>query len=461
MCAGRYLILLTIFFVIVYSFGYECPPLKWAKHVDEIGIIADVITDLTDTSFLCSRGKDNVIINKRDGSIIETKPGYIIRNNSRTHEGGFVSADRKKIIILNSDFEELWSKEFDLNYLVSVIQTRDSGYAVLGVIKEYEEFKIFIMDNKGDSLTTFTIEGKDYFENGVFLDGIAEVDNGIVIYGSGMGYMSVWPEALVSKYSFDGIEIWSKIFGGTSISEMITVENGVAFTGFVDPDGWGIVDTAISETGLGKRLYSPNSYVPLIYLNSQGDIVLNKSFDTMKFDDCRSIRKCGDLFFLAYYTCCMDAGVTESQTVIAVNNSGEKEWSKIFPIDNNTLLQATMDPRVQPFSSGELVTFISDTLYYYAKTTEVKRNRCRNSKKSINNIGYKMNNESISYTLTEPSVVKLSLLSLDGKLVKIIDKGFKPAGEHRILLPCLPKNAYLLKLNCNNIITLKKIILSN
>jgi len=451
------LVVLLIVLITGYSFCYECPPLKWAKHADEINVVPDVIMDLSDTSILCS-GTENVIIDKRDGSVIGTKPGLIIKDNSRTHEGGFISLGRRKMTVVNNRLEELWSKEFDLLSLKSVIQTRDSGYAALGVINEYEEFQIIIMDKKGSILKKNQIDGNTYYENGVLFKGIIEVDNGIVVYGTGM---SVWPEALVSKYSFDGIEIWSKIFGGTGISEMIAVENGIAFTGCVDPEFWKIVDTVPSRSGLGKRLYSPDSYVPLIYLNSDGSIILNKSFDTMQFDDCRSIRKCGDMFFLAYYTCDLSAGETESQTIVAVNESGENVWSKKFILDNHDkILIADMNPRVQPFSSGELLIFALDTLCYYAKSTGTKQEHNVNLRQSLNNILCKIDNNDIRYTLVEPSEVTLSLLTLHGKVIRLIDKGFKPAGGHRISLRGLPKGVYLVKLNSSEASAIQKIIIS-
>lgn len=142
-----------------YGSGYECPPLKWTKNINEINIVPDVITELSDTSFLCSRGNGNMVLDKRDGSVIESKPGFLIKHNSRTQEGGFVVTDGNRITVIDKNLEELWSKEIGSNLLRSVIQTRDSGYAALEVITELEEYQIIITDKKGDILRKFHIEG--------------------------------------------------------------------------------------------------------------------------------------------------------------------------------------------------------------------------------------------------------------------------------------------------------------
>ena len=450
----------SLFLVITimssYGSGYECPPLKWTKNINEINIVPDVITELSDTSFLCN---GNMVLDKRDGSVIESKPGFLIKHNSRTQEGGFVVTDGNRITVIDKNLEELWSKEIGSNLLRSVIQTRDSGYAALEVITELEEYQIIITDKKGDILRKFHIEGNFNYKEKLLkieFEGLVEVDEGIVVYGNGMKATAIWIDALVSKYSFSGDEVWSKIFGGTEISDFIGVEDGVAFTGYTDPEGWEIVDTTFSQPGLGKRLYFPDTHVPIIYLNSQGEIVFNISVVGMEYNRGKSIRKNGNLFFLASY-CRMHQGAIEEYQFRAFNGSGERQWHRCeqkdsYP-DQNKL-------RIQPFSTGDLVILMMDTLYYYAKPTDTKKENFANRKQYVNNSFYKIDNENICYNIVESSEVTVSLLTLDGKVMRTFDEGLKPVGRYLIPVKNLPRGAYLVKFRTDNLLNVGKMIIS-
>lgn len=452
---------LWITLISSYGYGYECPPLQWAKDLNEINIVPDVITELSDTSFLCSRGKDNLIIDKRDGSVIESKPGFCIKNNSRTQEGGFVVSDGNKITVIDKNLEELWSKEIESSRLKSVIQTRDSGYAALEVITEHEEYQIVITDEKGDLLTKFQIEGNFNYNEEILnmkFEGLVEVDEGIVVYGNGMKETATWIDALVSKYSFSGDEVWSKIFSGTEISDFIAVEDGVAFTGYTDSQGGKIVDTLFSRPGLGKRFYSQATYVPIIYLNSKGEIVLNQGFGGMHYNRGKSIRKHGNLFFLASYFTIYEEVIGEYSFDV-FNEYGQGQWFK----NNQNTIGIDFDEnklRIQPFSSGDLITLTMDTIYYYAKQTSAKQENVVNLKQPVDNILCKIDNNNICYTLVEPSEVTVSLLTLDGKVTRTFDEGLKPVGPHRIPVNCLSKGAYLIKFRTDKIVNTGKMIIS-
>ena len=67
----------------------------------------------------------------------------------------------------------------------------------------------------------------------------------------------------------------------------------------------------------------------------------------------------------------------------------------------------------------------------------------------------------IPLTLSKTAPVKLALYDLNGKVVKVIENGIKPAGEYRIAVDCreLSSGIYFLQSNIQHIIRIQKVIL--
>lgn len=176
----------------------------------------------------------------------------------------------------------------------------------------------------------------------------------------------------------------------------------------------------------------------------------------MEYNRGKSIRKNGNLFFLASY-CRMHQGAIEEYQFRAFNGSGERQWHRCeqkdsYP-DQNKL-------RIQPFSTGDLVILMMDTLYYYAKPTDTKKENFANRKQYVNNIFYKTDNENICYNIVESSEVTVSLLTLDGKIMRTFDEGLKPVGRYQIPVKNLSKGAYLVKFRTDNLLNIGKMIIS-
>jgi flagellar hook assembly protein FlgD len=70
------------------------------------------------------------------------------------------------------------------------------------------------------------------------------------------------------------------------------------------------------------------------------------------------------------------------------------------------------------------------------------------------------NNTSIVFGINEKGVVELSLLNMNGQVVKSIFKGDLDKGTHQVTLDCmnLPKGIYIARLQSNNGITSQKLV---
>lgn len=345
-------IFLLLTLISGYVFGYECPPLKWKKAGTEFGFVPSIITDHSDTSFFCSNKNRNLIVDKRDGSIIGTKDGFVLHSNSRTYEGGFIVYDNNKITVTNNNLDELWSKVIDSSSLLSVTQTHDSGYAALNAAKN--GYEIIILSKNGNITTKFPLEKNiPYIDSSFNIDykGIVKTNGGIVAYGIGRTSTSIFSDGIASKYSLSGTEIWLKILSGIEISDIIELDNGeIAFTGRTDPNSAGIIDTLFFTQKLAKRLYFPDYSVPLIHLDSDGKVLLHKELGIFEFEQGQSLRKLNNLFFITYYSS-MNNGSLAAYDIYAVNDSGNTVWSNTNLIPNNSV---SFRITAQPFLSGDI-----------------------------------------------------------------------------------------------------------
>lgn len=97
-----------------------------------------------------------------------------------------------------------------------------------------------------------------------------------------------------------------------------------------------------------------------------------------------------------------------------------------------------------------------DTLSYYSIESAVKPQRT--IKQTANNINCKVNSSNLCYTLNEPSQIVISLLTINGKVIKTFDHGLKPVGQHTLSLKGVSKGIYMVKFQTNKFSSVNKLI---
>jgi hypothetical protein len=441
------------------------PPLKWVKPIKDITVSPKSIFEVSGNSFLCNAGKNFALIDASDGSLIKTA-AVSAKVVGQTLEKGFIGLNANTLIVFNADFEQLWSKTIaDSNVaLVSAIQTSDSGYVAIGNVSLTDSAGIqMIRINKNNAIvwtkrissicinpqTTGELGGKN-------CSFVLEGNGGYFVCGKSIIVPNIWNDGWIAKYSDNGTEEWIKIIDGLTIFDFISVQEGIALTGNQDISLGkpGLLSETAPMKILGKRMYFPAIISPFFYFNAQGEKIASADIGRFGSNWGSSIRKFKDTFIAAIYSGPDNKyPMAENKTsIIALNETGQKKWSKDY------LVKSSTSPLAQPLSSGDLVVFALDSLYYYSTPTNafVPTNKDGFSSQiklaSINVCGRS------HYFLNQSSRVAITLFAANGTMVRIIEAGPRQAGKHDFSISDLAPGAYVMKFQCNNQLMLQTIV---
>ncbi len=167
-------------------------------------------------------------------------------------DGGFIlsgfdmSEDKNMVIIkTNANGDLVWEKNYrfsgGLSYGTTIIKTVDGGYAIIGTqidSTSFSDIKLLKVDTNGDSLFAQTYGGID---NEAGADIIQTNDDGFIITGLTESFGAGGKDVYLIKTDENGIEQWTKTFGGTGDDwgcfVQQTTDNGYIITGYTKSFG--------------------------------------------------------------------------------------------------------------------------------------------------------------------------------------------------------------------------------
>jgi len=255
--------------------------------------------------------------------IIQTNDGdYAVAGWTESKGAG---KDDFWITKLNSEGIIVWEKAFggtEDDNAHSIVQTTDGGYAVAGrtEYKSYKEydFGIIKLDEKGNM-----VWDKTYGESGEdeAYSLIQDYDGNYIVAGytesKGAGEEDIW----IIKLDSQGDILWDKTFGGSDNDEAWTIiqtnDGGYAISGYTESKGAGESDAWI------------------ITLDSQGDIIWDKTFGGSSYDLAFSLIQTTDGgYAIAGYTQSKGAGESDAW-ILKLDSQGNKLWDKTFGGSDN------------------------------------------------------------------------------------------------------------------------------
>lgn len=440
--------------ICLYSmtFGYSnLPQLKWVKQITST-ITPDFIIDFSEERFLCADKGKIAVMNVSDGTLAEKVTGFNnLSSITKAVDNNFVIAEGNKITLLDSSLETIWSKPVLDNLSISyAIQTSDSGFAAIGTAAG--NTIIIKTDKNGDTLWTRLVSSNCTVING---KRIIEVDGGLIAAGECCIEPCLWMNSWIIKYSYSGTENWTKVITGLTMYDMIPVPNGVVLTGSGDL-GANSQQGSAQPHGLGKTLRFDGTNIPFIHIGADGESLVSTAFSGLiGLNWGNTIRKSKNAFILACYMTSYMNPSTNHPVVIAADSTGTLKWTHQY----NSFAQSYQRPIAQPLSSGDLVVFASDSLYYYSDPTNLSRNYPIISGTNLigSNIAIKQNR--LFFTLDKSSQVQITLHSVNGRILHGFGVITFASGQHCIELPVMAYGVYVVRLTFDGVYRVNRTIL--
>ena len=214
--------------------------------------------------------------------------------------------------------DTLWTKTFggiDRDQGWSVIETSDSGFAVLGWTESMGagNLDVYLVktDQNGNYLWHQTFGGSSYEEGRSILE---TTDKGFIIVGLTQSYGAGNNDVYLIKTDSLGNEDWSRTIGGTGDDRgydvQITTDGGYIITGYTYSYGSGSAD------------------VYLIKTNSNGNVTWQYPFGLSGPDRGWSVKEVSDGYVIAGNTESFGQGL--DVYLVKTNLSGDSLWAKHY-----------------------------------------------------------------------------------------------------------------------------------
>ncbi len=236
-----------------------------------------------------------------------TDGGYIIAGC--TYSFGAGGGD-VWLIKTDDSGDTLWTKTYggsSYDYAYCVQQTTDDGYIMTGMT-EFDDVWLIKTNASGDTLWTKTFGSVD-IDAGNCVQQTS--DGGYII--TGYTY-HLGPDVWLIKTNASGDTIWTKTFGGSDtdngISVQQTADGGYIITGYTESFGAG------------------NADVWLIKTNASGDTIWTKTFGGSDWDEGLSVQQTTDQGYII--AGCYGSFSEADVWLIKTDASGDTIWTKIF-----------------------------------------------------------------------------------------------------------------------------------
>ena len=246
-----------------------------------------------------------------------TDGGYIITGRTESYGAG-----NKDVYLIKTDGngDSLWTKTFggtSFDNGISVQQTNDGGYIILGGTESYgagnRDIYLIKTDGNGDSLWTKTFGGASQdFGNSVQQTN----DGGYIVTGVTESYGAGNKDAYLIKTDASGDSLWTKTFGGSKFD----LGNSVQQTN----DGGYIVTGRTASFGAGSL------DVYLIKTDGNGDSLWTKTFGGSSFDLGFSVQQTTDGGYIIIGGTDSYGNGDRDFYLIKTDVNGDLIWTKTF-----------------------------------------------------------------------------------------------------------------------------------
>jgi len=223
------------------------------------------------------------------------------------------------IIRIDPYGDTLWSRTYggiNSEYGNCVIQTSDSGFAVVGETRSFGagSYDIYFLktDSDGDTLWAKTYGGGDYEEgHSIFQTS----DNGYIIAGTTRSFGNGSDDVYLVKTDSIGDTIWTRTYGGTDIDR----GNSVCQSS----DGGFIVAGRTSSFGAGE------SDIYILKTDADGYLLWDGTFGESRGDVGYSVQQTLDNGYVIAGYVYTDVNRLDG-ILIKMNNSGDTLWTRTY-----------------------------------------------------------------------------------------------------------------------------------
>jgi hypothetical protein len=242
--------------------------------------------------------------------------GYIITGYTSSFGNGIYDL----WLIKTDEFgNEEWNCTYgggDFDYGLDIIVLNDDGFIITGYTSSFgpPNCNIWLIrtDNFGDLIWN-KVFGGNYCESGF---SVIEDNGNYIISGYTESFGPGGYDGFIIKTRNDGSIIWNKTYGGAHTDVIRSVEKN-EIGGYI-------------AIGWSESYGSNNEDLWIINLDSNGDIIWNKTYNIGYNDEGYSISKTSsDGYIIAGSS--QNLYLTDTDFLLfKINNIGEKEWSKTF-----------------------------------------------------------------------------------------------------------------------------------
>jgi hypothetical protein len=248
----------------------------------------------------------------------------------QTTDGGYIVAGyTKNIVTLDDDVylvktdangEEVWSRTFggeEWDQATCVQQTSDGGYIIAGRTDSFgagsDDAYLIKTDANGHEVWSRTF-------GGIHQEWASSVqqtsDGGYIVGGYTYGYGGELFMAYVIKTDANGVEVWSRTFGGAMMERASSVQQ--------TSDGGYIVAGETYSFGAGL------ADVYLVKTDANGHEVWARAFGGSEYDQAYSVQQTSDGGYIAAgWTNSFGAGARDVY-LVKTDRSGNEVWSRTF-----------------------------------------------------------------------------------------------------------------------------------
>ncbi len=252
-------------------------------------------------------------------AVIETfDSGFVIAGVTDSYG---VGSEDFYIIKINSDGDTIWTRCYDgsdKDLAASIVQTADSGFAVVGYTFSFGAMSkdIFLVKTDSEGGIKWAKKYGDFFQNEEAYHIIQLSDFGFIIAGTVYQDLPDKSDIYLIRTDLFGDTLWTKTYGGLSHGKNIATDLAI------------IDDTSFAVFGATNSFGLGNMNLWLLKINSLGDTLWTRFFSSLSnyrfnisgtVDDDGSIIMVGATFSDDYYI-----------KMINVEELGNLNWSRLY-----------------------------------------------------------------------------------------------------------------------------------
>jgi predicted secreted protein len=269
----------------------------------------------------------NILWNKTYGGVGDDEANSIIQ----TSDGGYAIAgytntssssgtDDGWLVKTDASGNMLWNKTYGgsgMDYLYSVVQTSDGGYALAGATTSFSaggiHFWLVRVDSKGNMLWNQTYGGKG---NDEAFSAVQTSDGGYTLAGITSSFGAGGQDFWFVKTDLAGVMQWNKTYGGASDDE--------AFSAVQTSDG------GYALVGLTTSFGSGNDLAWLVKTDAEGNMLWNQTYGGTNYNVGSAVVQTSDGgYAIAGTTSSFGAGDKDAW-LIRTDSAGAMLWNQTY-----------------------------------------------------------------------------------------------------------------------------------